>query len=303
MTYLRKINIKRFLLVTLITLLVVPLVTYISLCLSRPPRTNLEQQLFQGISYQRQVLSQPRRLMLHVVTIDLTAPGLKFFVTPGKPAPDGLEVKAQTTPAFLAKYGLQLAINASFFLPFYERSPWNYTPHSGDRVNILGQSISDSNIYSPPEKIWPVLCIAADNKVEINHEKCAPGTPQAVAGNRFLIERGKRVPPDPAATHVKLMPTTSVATNKEGNKLWILIIDGRQPFYSEGVYIPELTKIFQELGAYTALNLDGGGSSTLVISKAGKSTVLNAPIHTRLPLRLRPVGNHLGIYAEPVAAS
>lgn len=278
---------------------------YVSLCLGRPPRTNLEQQLFQGISYQRQVRSQPRRLMLHIVTIDLTAPGLRFLVTPETRTADGMEVKAQTTPAFLAKYGLQLAVNASFFHPFHEKSPWDYFPHTGDGLNILGQSISNGNIYSPAEKIWPVLCIAADNKVEIRHEKCAPGTVQAVSGNRFLLERGERVPPDPAATHPKLMPTTSVATNREGNKLWILIIDGRQPFYSDGVYIPELTKIFQELGVYTALNLDGGGSSTLVISKSGKPTptVLNSPIHTRLPLRLRPVGNHLGIYAEPVAAS
>lgn len=274
---------------------------YISLCLSRPPRTDIEQQLFQGISYQRQVRSQPRPLILHIVTIDLTAPGLRFLVTPGTPAIDGMEIKAQTTPAFLAKYGVQLAINGSFFLPFYEHSPWDYTPHSGDRVNILGQAISEGNIYSPAEKIWPVLCIAADRRVEIRHEICAEGTIQALAGNRFLIERGDRIPPDPAATHAKLMPTTSVATNREGNKLWILIIDGRQPFYSEGVYIPELTEIFQELGVYTALNLDGGGSSTLVISQAGKPTLLNSPIHTRIPLRLRPVGNHLGIYAEPVA--
>lgn len=303
MIHRRKINIKRLLLVTLISLLVVPLLMYISLCLSRPPRTDIEQQLFQGITYQREARSQPRLLMVHIISINLTSPRLRFLVTPGTPAIDGMDVKAQTTPAFLAKYGVQLAINASFFLPFYERSPWNYYPHSGDRVNILGQAISNGHIYSPSEKIWPVLCISANNQVEIRHEKCATGTAQAAAGNRFLLEGGKRIPLDIDIAKAKLMPSTAVAINEQANKLWLVVVDGRQPFYSQGVNLAELTDILIDLGAYTALNFDGGGSSTLAISKNGKPTLLNAPIHTRLPMRQRPVANHLGIYALPVGTN
>jgi len=56
----------------------------------------------------------------------------------------------------------------------------------------------------------------------------------------------------------------------------------------------------QSLGAVTALNLDGGGSSTMVISTPAGARVLNAPIHTRIPMRQRPVGNHLGLYAPPL---
>jgi exopolysaccharide biosynthesis protein len=41
-----------------------------------------------------------------------------------------------------------------------------------------------------------------------------------------------------------------------------LIVDGRQPNYSEGVTLPELAQIAIDYGAYTALNLHGGGSST-----------------------------------------
>lgn len=303
MKYLRKINLKRSLIVTLISILVVPLLMYASLCLSRPPRSDIEQQLFQGVSYQREARLQPRPLMLHVVTIDLTAPGLKFLVTPELRTPEGLEVKAQTTSAFLAKHNLQLAVNASFFHPFYEKSPWDYIPRSGDGANVLGQSISNGNIYSPAEKIWPVLCISAANQVEISHEKCAPGTAQAVAGNRFLMENGDRIPLDIDITEAKLMPSTAVAINEQADKLWIVVVDGRQPFYSEGVNLAEFTDILIELGAYTALNLDGGGSSTLVISQNGKPTLLNAPIHTRLPMRQRPVANHIGIYAQQVAVN
>jgi exopolysaccharide biosynthesis protein len=97
-----------------------------------------------------------------------------------------------------------------------------------------------------------------------------------------------------------LYPRTAVATNQQGDKLWIVVVDGRQPYYSEGVTLAELTQIFIEFGVYTALNLDGGGSTTLVVSIGGKPTLLNSPIHTRIPTRQRPVANHLGIYALPL---
>lgn len=60
-----------------------------------------------------------------------------------------------------------------------------------------------------------------------------------------------------------------------------------------------VTKIFQDLGVYSALNLDGGGSTTLVTETASGITPLNAPIHTKIPMRERPIANHIGFYALP----
>jgi exopolysaccharide biosynthesis protein len=97
----------------------------------------------------------------------------------------------------------------------------------------------------------------------------------------------------------KPYPRVAAAVNREGTKLWLIAVDGKQPLYSEGITIAELTKIATDLGAYAALNLDGGGSTTLVMSTNQGSRVLNAPIHTRIPMRERPVGNHLGFYALP----
>ena len=91
----------------------------------------------------------------------------------------------------------------------------------------------------------------------------------------------------------------AVAINKDGQKLWLIVIDGKQPLYSEGATMVELTKIVRELGAHTALNLDGGGSTTLVEATPEGPTLLNAPIHTKLPMRERPVANHVGFYALP----
>ena len=292
----RKQRIGRFISIAVMSLVALIVLTYGGLCLSRPPRTDLEQQLFPGISYQREARSTPRRIMLHVVTIDLTNPKLKFLVTPGTPKADGKEMNARTTSGFMREFGVQLAINASFFLPFYEHSPWDYYPHLGDRVNIIGQAISNGNMYSPGEKIWPVMCISPTNSIQIRSEKCTKGTIQAVSGSRFLLERG--VPRPLAVNEAKFLPCTAVGINEAGDKLWIVVVDGRQPFYSEGLNLIQLTDIFKELGAYTALNLDGGGSSTLVIKQNGQPKVLNAPIHTRVPMRQRPVANHLGIYFE-----
>jgi hypothetical protein len=294
----RRPNIGKMLLTVVISFIALLLLIYGGLGLTRPPRTDLEQQLFPGITYQREFRSTPRQTMLHIVTIDLTTPNLKFLVTPGTPGTDGKEVKARTTSNFLSEFGVKLAINGSFFLPFYDRTPWNYYPHVGDRVDVLGQAISNGNIYSPGEQIWSVLCISPDNSIQIRAEKCNEGTIQAVSGNGRLVRRGVRVPLDPNVPNPQFLPCTAVGINEVGNKLWIIVVDGRQPFYSEGLNLSQLMDLCLELGVYTAINLDGGGSSTLVVEKDGQPTLLNAPIHTRIPMRQRPVANHLGIYFE-----
>ena len=77
--------------------------------------------------------------MIHIVTIDLEAPGLKLFVTPGEQSAvtDGMETVARTTSEFLKTFELQLAVNAGYFYPFREKTPWNTYPHPGDRVNVV----------------------------------------------------------------------------------------------------------------------------------------------------------------------
>lgn len=52
------------------------------------------------------------------------------------------------------------------------------------------------------------------------------------------------------------------------NHLVFVVVDGRSEGYSEGVTLPELAEIFVGLGAVTAYNIDGGGSSTMVFDGA-----------------------------------
>ncbi len=59
-------------------------------------------------------------------------------------------------------------------------------------------------------------------------------------------------------------PRTAVGINADGTRLWLVVVDGRQA-YSGGMTLPELREFFRHLGAEQALNLDGGGSSTMVV--------------------------------------
>lgn len=279
--------------------MVIPILLYGLLILNRPPRTNKQEQLFQGVVYRREPRSAPRKLMIHIVTIDLKEPGIKLLLTPGKQVSDLQGSNAQTTSEFLKKYNLQLAINASYFHPFYERHPWDYYPRRGDRVRVLGQAISNGNSYSPAAPGWPILCISKQQRAQIVQEICPSGTLQAVAGAQILVEHGKSIIKEDTEKPKELHPRTAVAIDKKGEKLWLILVDGRQPFYSEGVTLAELKNIAMELGADSALNLDGGGSTTLVMGGCCGSQVLNSPIHTKIPMRQRPVANHLGIYALP----
>lgn len=81
--------------------------------------------------------------------------------------------------------------------------------------------------------------------------------------------------------------------------LFVLVADGRQPHYSLGLDVAEVAATLLRAGAWNAVNLDGGGSTALVIEGAsGAPEVLSTPIHTRIPGRERPVANHLGVRAE-----
>jgi hypothetical protein len=261
---------------------------------SRPPRIETKETLFQGITYTRLIRSTPRPLVIHIVDIDLTSPGIRILVSPGNPH-CGLESCAMTTGAFLEKNHLQLAINGSFFLPFYVGETfWDYYPHTNDPVDIQGLAISKSVQYSEDDDRFAKICFTKMDAL-ITENTCPEVTIQALAGREIIVQNRIAVN---FGYDDGLNPRTAVAVGDEGKRLWLIVVDGRQDGYSEGMNLNELATLAVQLGATEALNLDGGGSTTLVVSKNGIHT-LNSPIHTRIPMRQRPVANHLGVYAMP----
>ena len=65
-------------------------------------------------------------------------------------------------------------------------------------------------------------------------------------------------------------PRTAMGYTKD-NKLIILVVQGRFPGVAEGATLGHEAKILQDLGCWEALNLDGGGSSCMLVN--GKETI------------------------------
>lgn len=269
----------------------------------RPERVNYTEPLFQGVKYSRYVYDDPRPILMHVLKVDLTVVGVKLFVTPGHTDHTSADriFNARTTSAFLDEFTLQVAINGGFFSPRDEQVSWESVLASGDELFSQGLTISDGVVYGQSMVNRPVLCVLSTSQVVIRPQDCPADTQQAVAGFPMLLEQG--IPTDITSSDylARLHPRTAVAIDQFGLTVWLVTVDGHQSGYSEGVFLAELAELLRELGAYTALNLDGGGSTAMAaMNNEGQSYLLNSPIHLRVPLRERPVATHLGVYALPL---
>jgi phosphodiester glycosidase len=68
-------------------------------------------------------------------------------------------------------------------------------------------------------------------------------------------------------------PRTAVGFSKDRTKLFIAVVDGRQENISAGIPLTDLAEFLISMGCYQAVNLDGGGSSTMVVN----NKVVNFP--------------------------
>lgn len=248
---------------------------------------------YQGISIEREVRSTPRPLVIHIVTVDLNAPGIGVLVTPGDPQ-DDYPLRAQTTSRYLDEYDLQLAINGDGFIYEGVGGLVDDSPEPGNPADVIGYAASEGEVYSRAMGDQPVLYFTRGSKARFNEP--FNNVYNAISGDSMLVERGASV----AQTSSDIHPRTAVALDRPNRRLMLFVIDGRQPGYSEGVTLAELAEIIIEHGGYTAMNMDGGGSTTLVVAGSnGSPNVINSPIHQGIPGRERPVANHLGFFARP----
>ena len=263
----------------------------------RPPPIPMTRKLYEGVTYHRTVRFTPYPLIAHVLKIDTKVKGVELLVTP--PDSNGATpLKARTTSQFLDEFNLQIAINGDGFVPWWSRSPADYYPHSGDPVTPLGFTASNGEVYSLGIElsvgVRPTLYVSRRNAISFNNP---PGNiHNAISGDRMIVLKGEAAP---YLNDQDLEPRTAIGMNRNGRYLYLVVVDGRQPFYSSGATLSELAQIFIDEGAYIAMNLDGGGSSTMVIEgENGQPVILNSPIDNYIPGRERPVANHIGIYIK-----
>jgi len=263
----------------------------------RPAPIPMQRELSEGVTYRRVIQFTPRPMIAHIIVIDTKVNKFEFLVTP--PDSNGeLPLNARTTSQFLEEFGLQLAINGDGFDPWWSNGPADYYPHVGEPVVPLGLTASGGKIYTEgvEEQLGtePTLFISRRNTLSFNRRP--DKVFQAISGDRMLVLQGS-VAEDLDAT--ELDPRTAIGLNKNGRYVYLVVVDGRQPFYSDGATFAQLARLMIDQGAYVAMSLDGGGSSTLVMEgENGEPVILNSPIDHYIPGRERPVANHLGVYVR-----
>jgi hypothetical protein len=97
-----------------------------------------------------------------------------------------------------------------------------------------------------------------------------------VGGVPVLIDDGRKIDDFSQekipASFARRHPRTAIGIRPDG--IWVLVVvDGRQPDLSAGMRLTELADLMMSLECREALNLDGGGSSAMVLE--GK--ILNSP--------------------------
>jgi exopolysaccharide biosynthesis protein len=241
---------------------------------------------------------------VHTVVINLSDKKAVIRVAPGGPDPDG-PGKWQTTLLPTTKIAerekFDIAVNGDFFYvptgkdaegvnaqQIYKDAIW---------ATVAGPAMTDGDAWAKAKSPRPVLVVTRAGKLKmISTAEAPPKAKQVIAGKDFLVQKGRPLfDPEtqyPPHDFHNINPRTAIGIDRKGKKLFLLVVDGRSE-QSTGMTYGQLAREMVKLGCYTAINLDGGGSSTLVIRnrKTGELQVRNHPSDHRE----RPVANVLGI--------
>lgn len=285
-------------------------------------------QPFTGITVIHRTAPQPRPLDMHIVRIDLTTPGLRLKLTPRSPG-SARETVRQTTLEFLKAERAQLAVNAHFFVPF---------PSQEQDSDLVGLAASEGVVYSAFEApaqdyaivpFSPAINIDRSNRARlVHHDAAAAGGAgvqepvelwTAVSGSAQVVSSGAVTVPDyrDGARPLALLnpggpggygnakswydvpnARTLIGIDRAGRQLFLLVVD-RSPA-SGGLKVGEAAELLvRDFAVHDALNLDGGGSTTLAMENPAtrEARILNKPSGGP-----RPVASSLAVFAPPAPA-
>ena len=180
------------------------------------------------------------------------------------------------------------ATNADFFDMFGDNSPAGLCVKDGRSIangNHMG------NFFGMTRNGKPVIGSYRENP-ELY------GQLESAVGGREIFLRGGEVaefsPGEPFASICH--PRTAVGIGKDG-RVVVLVVDGRIPVRSNGASLIDLARVMQSFGMETAINLDGGGSSTFIVRENGELVMKNRPADLQRPEEplIRDIYNSLQI--------
>lgn len=196
---------------------------------------------------------------------------------------DSQGANAAVTSALGEAAGAIAAINASFFDK--KKVPTEYVKDEGKVVcdrPANGASRSNGMLRIKDKKGRSIdILTVVDSATTVD---AANGWREAIVSGPVLIEDGKIV--DYLTDRKKMSgkfyprrhPRTLMGYTEDG-WVYFIVVDGRFPGQAEGMTVLEMQILCQSLGLYEAMNLDGGGSSTLWTKEFG---VMNHPYDNKV---------------------
>ena len=254
----------------------------------------------------------PELQVVNFLRVDLTDPDIRLFASPRRTnwVANNKETYGYTTTNFVKNYGLQVAINANEF------EPSSYFQAEGVACNVNGMLINQGELVSPTVTSGTddaaTFCFTSNN-IPSYYPTNIPaastnGVYTAVSGYYNILYNGVNIGSNyigSGNTIHQLQPRTAFGLSQDRRYLFLLTIDGRQGSldYSEGAYDWETAEWLKLAGAWDGANMDGGGSTCMVMmDTTGVPIPLNhdSASLTAPGFRERTVGAHLGIYAAPL---
>jgi len=263
---------------------------------------------YPAVTLTQEVRANPP-MRLHVATVDLTNPAVHLKLVRGGADPDGAgpcETTLLPTSEIAERAHLVIAVNGNFFAPKGARLIFGReVPYFiGNGARACGLTMDDGRLWSanPICRNWPSLIVAADGKVRIGWLDHIPRSArQIVSGRRQIVTAGRNT-----GDEIRPAPITAVGIDAAGKTLTFFVVDGRREDYSVGMTPKQAADELIRLGCADALQLDGGGSSTMVLRdpSSGDYRLLNTPSDGHdliIPLSIeRSVANAFGVTIDGI---
>ena len=230
------------------------------------------QPLVDGIEYRQVTRAE---MDAHAVRVDITNDGLRLVTT--QESERGL-----TVSEFAQRHSASVAINGDYFdvdmrplgLAMGACRVWGEAKEGVRRQEVVGVGAGRVGIFPRRDPL----------------RTPEPWMTGAISGWPAIVEDCEPVERLPGSDHFTRAPhpRTAVGLSADGSQLFLVVADGRREGVP-GLSLPELAALMDELGACTAVNLDGGGSSAMWI----RDRIVNRPSDGVE----RPVVNHLAVVA------
>jgi hypothetical protein len=213
--------------------------------------------------------AEPRPLKIHCMRADLGDERIDLAALIGEdPDGDGPADSSLLKPESLARGSdVIAAVNANAFagVPGTEEGREQRKWYEGRPVDVIGWALSGERQSSAPQRHYVDFWVSPDGRAHVGDLAEAVDACAAVAGFGPLIIGGEVRTREGGDIH----PRTAAGTDVSGRYVWLVVVDGRQPGSSEGMTTHELARFLSELGCHDAVNLDGGGSSVMMLAATG----------------------------------